>query len=116
MQPTEPSIFTESRKLDPIFKTSVNISFLILFSFWALGNLIYLVVFSAALTTTNFAGIKLILTLTFFATYYSFVLIVQYRFRTIFNRVFKYPLAIDVFVFLVSSFINFSYLFITPSV
>jgi hypothetical protein len=61
------------------FKTNVNFSFVILFLVWASGNLFYLIVFSTALTDTNFFYIKSILTLTYFATYLGFTLIVHYR-------------------------------------
>jgi hypothetical protein len=63
------------------FKTNINISFVILFLVWASGNLLYLILFSTALTETNFFYIKSVLTLTYFATYSGFTLLVQYRYH-----------------------------------
>jgi hypothetical protein len=62
------------------FKTNINLSFVILFLVWASGSLLYLLLFSAALTDTNFFYIKTVLTLTYFATYSGFTLIVHYRY------------------------------------
>jgi hypothetical protein len=62
------------------FKTNINLSFVVLFLIWASGNLLYLVLYSAALTDTNFFYIKSVLTLTYFATYSGFILIVHYRY------------------------------------
>jgi hypothetical protein len=67
------------------FKTRINLSFVILFLVWASGNLFYLIVFSAALTDTNFFYIKSVLTLTYFSTYLGFTLIVHYRYRLTFS-------------------------------
>jgi hypothetical protein len=67
------------------FKTNVNLSFVILFLVWASGNLLYTILFSAALTDTNFFYIKSVLTLTYFLTYLGFTLIVHYRYRLNFS-------------------------------
>jgi hypothetical protein len=61
------------------FKTNINRSFVVFFMIWASGNLLYLLLFSVALTDTNFFYIKTVLTLTYFATYSGFILIVHYR-------------------------------------
>jgi uncharacterized membrane protein len=67
------------------FKTNVNLSFVILFLVWASGNLLYTILIGAALTDTNFFYIKSVLTLTYFASYLGFTLIVHYRYRLIFS-------------------------------
>jgi hypothetical protein len=67
------------------FKTNVNRSFVILFLVWGSGNLLYLILLSVALTDTNFFYIKSVLTLTYFASYFGFYLIVHYRYRLTFS-------------------------------
>jgi hypothetical protein len=67
------------------FKTNINRSFVVLFLVWASGNLLYLLLFSVALTDTNFFYIKTVLTLTYFATYSGFILIVHYRYNLDFS-------------------------------
>jgi hypothetical protein len=62
------------------FKTNVNFSFVVLFFVWASGKLLYMILYSVALTDTSFFYIKSVLTLTFFATYFGFYLIVHYRY------------------------------------
>jgi hypothetical protein len=63
------------------YKTNVNIGFIVLFSSWAFGNLLYMVLYSLALTESNFFYIKQVLTLTYFVVYFGFVLIIQYRYE-----------------------------------
>jgi hypothetical protein len=98
------------------FKTNVNLSFVILFLVWASGNLLYMVLYSVALTDTNFFYIKSVLTLTYFATYFGFYLIgiisLSYSssFRGIVNRIWKYPFAIDIGILVVSALVNVLYL------
>jgi hypothetical protein len=67
------------------FKTNINLLFIILFLVWATGNLVYMILLSAALTDSNFFYIKSVLTLTYFATYLGFTLIVHYRYRLMFS-------------------------------
>jgi hypothetical protein len=62
------------------FKTNINQSFVILFLFWASGNLLYLLIYSIFVTDSNFFYIKTVLTLTYFGTYSGFTLLVHYRF------------------------------------
>jgi hypothetical protein len=65
------------------FKTSVNISFVVLFLVWASGNLIYMVLYSIVLSEASFFYIKTLLTMTYFLTYFGFILIVHYRYGLI---------------------------------
>jgi hypothetical protein len=66
------------------YKTNVNIGFITLFSIWASGNLLYMLLYSLFLTEANFFYIKSILTLTYFATYFGFTLLILYRYESIF--------------------------------
>ncbi|KAL3897993.1 MAG: hypothetical protein SGCHY_003044 [Lobulomycetales sp.] len=61
------------------FKVFLNSSFSALFLVWGTGNLAYTVLFSLLLDEFNFFYIKSLLTLTYFFTYYGFVLIIHYR-------------------------------------
>jgi hypothetical protein len=54
-----------------------------------------------------------VLTLTYFGTYFSFYLILHYRFRTIVNRVWAYHIAIDMSLLAIVSLVNLSYLVVT---
>lgn len=63
------------------FKVFLNSSFAALFLVWGTGNLVYTVCFSLLLDESNFFFIKLVLTVTYFMTYYGFALIVHYRYR-----------------------------------
>jgi hypothetical protein len=67
------------------FKTNVNRSFVILFLVWGSGNLLFMILLSVALTDTSFFYIKSVLTLTYFASYFGFYLIVHYRYRLTFS-------------------------------
>jgi hypothetical protein len=62
------------------YKTNINIGFIALFSIWACGNLLYMVIYSLALTESNFFYIKQILMLTYFIVYLGFTLLIQYRY------------------------------------
>jgi hypothetical protein len=62
------------------YKTNINIGFIALFSIWAFGNLLYMVIYTLALTEMNFFYIKQILTLTYFIVYLGFTLLIQYRY------------------------------------
>jgi hypothetical protein len=63
------------------YKTNINIGFIALFSIWACGNLLYMVIYSLALTETNIFFIKSVLTLTYFVTFFGFTLIIHYRYN-----------------------------------
>jgi hypothetical protein len=65
------------------YKVNINIGFVALFSIWAFGNLLYMVLYSFALTETNFFYIKSVLTLTYFVTYFGFTLIIHYRYDSL---------------------------------
>jgi hypothetical protein len=54
------------------FKTTINLSFVVLFLVWATGTLVYMVLHSLFLTASNFFYIKTLLTLTHFVTYFGF--------------------------------------------
>jgi hypothetical protein len=64
------------------YKTNVNIGFIVLFSIWASGNLLYMLLYSLFVTPSNFFYIKSILTLTYFATYFGFTLLILYRYES----------------------------------
>jgi hypothetical protein len=68
------------------FKTNVNIGFIALFSIWASGNLLYMLLYSVAATKTSFFYIKQVLTLTYFITYFGFTLIIHYRYVVSFSH------------------------------
>ncbi|KAL3895213.1 MAG: hypothetical protein SGCHY_004834, partial [Lobulomycetales sp.] len=89
------------------FKVFLNTSFTALFLVWASGNLAYMILFSALVEQSNFFYIKLILTLTYFFTYYGFALIIHYR------RVAPYSMLVDSELFIVTSVVCFSYLSVT---
>jgi hypothetical protein len=109
------------------FKTTINIAFFALFTVWASGNLIYLAAYFFQTRESNYY-IKQILTLTFFITYLLFVLVIHYRyhpqqcsndtisFRTIYNRIHAYPLAVDGLIVIANILIHLSYLGLTTSV
>jgi hypothetical protein len=65
------------------YKTNVNIGFIALFSIWASGNLLFMVLYSFFLTESNFFYIKSVLTLTYFATYFGFTLLILYRYESL---------------------------------
>lgn len=111
-----------SQKHSSLFKTVLNISMIAFFSVWASGNLLYTVLFSAALTESNFFYIKMGLTLTYFLTFYSFTVIVHYRqvviiytnrFRSLVGRITGYSEWIDVVLFSITTFVHISYLIVT---
>lgn len=61
------------------FRSVLNASFIILFSIWGTGTLVYTILFSVALNESNFFHIKTLLTFTYFTTYFLFYLIIHYR-------------------------------------
>jgi hypothetical protein len=69
----------QSQRTRSDYKTNVNIGFIALFTAWAIGNLLYMLLYSLALTESNFFYIKQVLTLSYFVVYFGFVLIIQYR-------------------------------------
>ncbi|KAL3897359.1 MAG: hypothetical protein SGCHY_003473 [Lobulomycetales sp.] len=95
------------------FKVAVNLAFVAVFLTWGSGTLLYTVLLSTVLTTSNFIHIKNLLTATYFFTSYGFVLLVHYRFQTLMHRASHYPMAVDGMLFTLSSVVHFSYLSVT---
>ena len=64
-----------------LFRTKLNVSFVIFFVAWGSGNLAYLVLYTLFASSSSLFYIKCILTLTFFMCYFGFTLIVHYRYE-----------------------------------